>query len=118
MPLTSRATPFLTTVTAPLRLVPPIRWMASAALSAGLARGVGDAAQRQRQAVAHLLGDGQDLRLLRRQLERRGLADDDLLAVLLLDGLIDGEDADVVEDGLGQVLRCRRRLPRSAPGGS
>ena len=71
---------------------------------------IGDAAQSQVQPVAHLLGDGDDLGLLGRQLERRCLADDRvgaLAAVLLadlLDGLVDGEHADVVEDRLGGEL--------------
>ncbi len=78
---------------------------------------IGDRAQRQGQPVAHLLGDGQDLGLLRRQLEGRGLADDDLLAVLVLDGLVDGEHADVVEDGLGQERRTVG-LRRDPCGGS
>ena len=77
--------------------------------------GVGDRAQRQRQAVGHLLGDGDDLGLLRRQLQRRGLADLDLLAFLvLLDGLVDGQHADVLEDGLGDEAVAAAAPPCAA----
>ena len=74
-----------------------------------LRRRIGDAAQSQGQPVAHLLGDGDDLRLLRRQLERRGLADDGVAACAillgdLLDRLVDGQHAHVVEDRLGHVF--------------
>lgn len=63
---------------------------------------VRDRPQRQGQAIRHLLGDGDDLRLLGRQFQRGGLAYPGLLAFLvLLNGLVDGQDTDVLEDGLG-----------------
>ena len=43
---------------------------------------------------------GEPFGLVRRELQRRGLADDDALPVLFLDGLIDGEDPDVDENDL------------------
>src|SRR3954454_19007196 len=55
---------------------------------------VGHAAQRQRQR-AGLARASQRLGLLRPQLERNGLADNRVLAVLLFWGLIDREDANV-----------------------
>src|SRR5262245_38762736 len=54
--------------------------------------GVDEAAQRQRE-LAHRARKHEPFGLLRRQFERRGLADDDALVALLLDGLIDREDA-------------------------
>ena len=78
----------------------------------GLFLRVDDRAQRQRQPVGHLLRDRDDLRLLRRELQRRRLADLDLLAFLvLLDRLVDRQHADVLEDGFGDeaaaaVGRC------------
>src|SRR6185312_16122426 len=56
--------------------------------------GVRDRAQRQRQR-ADALRQRQRLRLAGRQFERRGLADDDLLAALLLDVLVDREHAHI-----------------------
>src|SRR5437867_339428 len=65
---------------------------------------VGQRAQGQRQALAHFLGDGQNLGLLRGELQCGGLADDDLLATLVFDRLVDGEDANIVQDGFGREL--------------
>src|SRR6202049_2512054 len=79
---------------------------------ARLALGIGDRTQRKRQARAYLLSDRQDLGLLRTKLERRGLADNDLLAVLVLDRLVDGEDTDIVQDGFGRELRRGHRTAR------
>ena len=42
---------------------------------------------------------GEDFGLARRQFQRRGLADDNLLTVLFLDRLIDGEHAHILQDG-------------------
>ncbi len=66
---------------------------------------VGDGAQRQRKAVGHLLGDGQNLGLVGGQLQRRCRADHGLGAVFLfLDLLVDRENTHIVEHRLGQVL--------------
>ena len=56
----------------------------------------------------------QRFRLTRRKLERCGLADHDLLAVLFFDGLIDREDANVAQDGFAgcSPLIPASRLPR------
>ena len=48
--------------------------------------------------VPSCLRQRQRFGLARRQFERRGLADHDLLAVLLLDVLVDRQHADVVQD--------------------
>ena len=49
-----------------------------------------------------LLGHGDDLGLHEIELERRGLADHHLLAlVVLLEGLVDGQDAHVAQHGVG-----------------
>ena len=58
---------------------------------------VGDAAQGQRQR-AGLARGGKSARLLGLQLQRHGLADDGILAVLFLRGLIDGEHANVATE--------------------
>src|SRR3954454_17132828 len=58
---------------------------------------VGDASQRQRKR-AGLAGAGERLCLLGPQLERYGLADHGVLAVLLLGRLIDREHAHVGKD--------------------
>ena len=52
------------------------------------------------------------LGLLRRQRDGRGLADDDLLAVLLPDGLIDREHLHVAQNGVGDVFVGGARLIR------
>ena len=69
-----------------------------------IGRTVGDAAQRQRQR-AELLRQRQRFRLTRQKLKRRGLANDDLLAVFLFDSLIDRENANVAENRFAAVLR-------------
>ena len=56
------------------------------------------AAQRERQR-AELARKREGLGLARREFQGRGLADHNLLAVLVLDGLIDGEHAHIGEDG-------------------
>src|SRR5262245_59809970 len=63
---------------------------------------VDDAAERERE-HPHQLGAGENFGLVRRELEGRGLADHDALAVLVLDGLIDREDPDVGQDDLASV---------------
>ena len=67
-------------------------------ISVGLA-GVEQAAQRERQR-AELARLRERFGLARRELERRGLADHDALAVLFLDRLVDREHADVGQDRL------------------
>src|SRR4051812_43712210 len=64
--------------------------------------GVGEAAQGERE-VADLLRQRDHLGLGRSELERCGLAGDDLLAVALLDVLPDRKHADVGQDGLRHV---------------
>ena len=52
--------------------------------------------------------DGQDLGLVRRQLQRRSCADRSLASILLfLDLLIDGQDTNVAEYGFGDELLLR-----------
>src|SRR5262249_43802786 len=63
---------------------------------------VDDAAQRERQ-HAHELGTGERLGLIWRELERCRLADDDALAVLFLDRLLDRWHAHVGENDLAGV---------------
>src|ERR1035441_8935894 len=65
-------------------------------------RRVADAAQRQRQRT-ELLRERQRFGLGRRQFERRGLADHDLLAVFLLHVLVDRQHADIGENGFAAV---------------
>src|SRR5579871_2448212 len=60
---------------------------------------VGDAAQGERER-AGLARRRENHGLFGLQLERRGLADDDVLAVLFLRGLIDGENANIRENDL------------------
>ena len=63
---------------------------------------VGGGPKRQRQPVRHLLSDRDDLGLLRRQLERRGLPDLDLAALLVfLDRLVDRQYANIFQDRFG-----------------
>ena len=64
--------------------------------------GVEQAAQRQRQR-AELARQRERLGLARRELERRGLADHDALAVLFLDRLVDREHAHVGQDRFAGV---------------
>src|SRR5664279_1089262 len=63
-----------------------------------LLRCVGHAAQRQRQR-ADLLRKHQGFGLAGAEFKRGGLADDDLLAVFLLDILVDRQHADIAENG-------------------
>ena len=63
-----------------------------------LACAVDDAAQRERER-AFLASVGEDFGLARREFQCRGLADDNLLAALFLDRLIDGQHAHILEDG-------------------
>src|SRR5215813_8850612 len=70
---------------------------------------VDDAAERERKHT-HQLGAGEHFRLLRRELEGRGLADDHALAVLVLDRLIDRQDPDVGEDDLARMRVGSGRL--------
>src|SRR6202142_2880834 len=62
----------------------------------------GDAAQRHRQRP-ELLGKRQRFGLVRRQFERRGLADHNLLAVSLLHVLVDRQHADIGENRFAAV---------------
>src|SRR5690242_11513697 len=71
--------------------------------------GIGDAAQRQRNG-AELLRQCERFCLTRSELKRRGLADHDLLPVLFLDGLVDGEHANVLEDGFAGLYLGAGRL--------
>src|SRR5579875_3556298 len=63
---------------------------------------IAEAAQRERQR-AGLPRQGDGLDLARRQLERGRLAHDDLLAVFLLELLVDREHADVAQDDLARL---------------
>ena len=67
-----------------------------------VAAAVDEAAQQQVQAVAaaRLLGEDDELGLFGRELEGRGDADRDLLAIVVLNDLPDGEHADVGQNGL------------------
>src|SRR5581483_945427 len=66
---------------------------------------VGDAAQRKRD-LAHGVGEGQDLGLAGGELQGRGIAFGQLLAVLGLDQLADGQHAHVAEERIGHELRA------------
>ena len=94
-------------------MLTPLRRRASCRRSLSiLARCIGDAAQRQRQR-AELLRQRQRFGLTRRELERRGLADHDLLAVLFLDVLVDRQHAHIAEDRF-RWCALRRRPAFSA----
>jgi hypothetical protein len=74
---------------------------------------IADRTQRQRQPVGHLLGNGDDFSLTRRELERSGLSDLHEAALLVFaNGLVDRQNSDVLENGLGDIAAAAVRRAR------
>ena len=61
---------------------------------------INQTAQRQRESTA-LAGPDESLGLRRLQLERNGLADERILAILFPGGLIDGQNPDIAQNDFG-----------------